>query len=202
MFKKTLSPSPFLLLSISLIWLFTVSGASANNDPAPEPPGFSVKPLSMMAKLSDLAGIWDMQTLYSADAGKNWQDMGTTHVEIMYEQRNMMLSERPLTAKKTGFNMVSFITYDQYRNVYRKAAIDDVWGIMDLYSGNIKDNKLVLTNLESGTTFPEQGGGSRGFRLTLELSGDRREMTVEATLDNGKTWFPNFKNVYVRQSAN
>lgn len=184
----------------TLLYLISFSIFAADQT-SPEPPPYSAKPLSMMAELSALAGKWDMQTLYTKDKGKTWQDMGRTPVDIAFEQRNLMLSERPVTAKQNGFNMVSFITYDQYRNVYRKAAIDDVWGIMDLYSGSIEGDKLVLTNLESGTTFPEQGGGSRGFRLTLDLSGERREMTVEATLDNGHTWFPNFKNIYVRQSA-
>lgn len=201
--KKITSNHKILsVIAYCLIIFFGQQSAYATTNEAPQPPPMSVKPLKMMARLQELVGQWELQTLYTADAGKNWQDMGTITVDVGYDQKQLMLYERPVIAKKTGFNMVSYLTYDQYRNVYRKAAIDDVWGIMDLYTGEIKDGELIMTNLEHGTLFPEPNGGARGFRLSLELQGDERSMTIEATLDNGKSWFPNFKNIYRRISEN
>lgn len=186
-------------LFIVLLATLCTNLVMANEEPAPARSPFSEKPLEMMSQLSGLTGEWELQTLYSADEGKNWQDMGKVLIEIGYDQRELMIYERPIKANEKGFNMVSYVTYDQYRNVFRKAAIDDVWGIMDIYSGEIVDGVLVLTNLEAGTLFPEGDCRSRGFRLTLELQGDTRTMNIDATLDEGKTWQPNFKNIYVRK---
>jgi hypothetical protein len=85
--------------------------------------------------------------------------------------------------------------------VYRKAALDDVWGILDLYQGTIEDGKLVIDNLDAGTFFPIDENTWRGFRLTMELKTERRWMWIDKTDDNGKTWQPAFKSEYVRAGA-
>ena len=185
------------LLGLMAAMLSVVAIAQDNSEQ--QRPQVSIKPFKMMSQLSGLKGIWDLQTLYSDDGGDNWKDMGSVPIEIGFDQKDLMLYERPLEPNMKGFNMVSYITYDQYRKVFRKAAIDDVWGIMDIYTGNIENDKLVLTNLDSGTVFPEKDGRSRGFRLTLELKGNIRTMTIDATLDEGKTWQPNFKNIYSKR---
>ena len=182
------------------LMLLSTGAISASADQPMQAPSVSKKPLEMMSKLSGLVGLWQMQTLYSPDGGAHWQDMGTVPVEIGYEQKQLMLHERPVQANTASFNMTSFITYDQYRKVYRKAAIDDVWGVMDLYTGSIENDRLVLTNLELGTLFPEPDGRLRGFKLSLELSGDQRVMMIDATLDNGESWQPSFKVIYTKLS--
>lgn len=144
-----------------------------------------------------LSGDWSVTIYTSEDDGDTWTAAGTEPVSIKFGHKGFMLEEVPGDLTTPGFHMHTFITYDQYRGVYRKAALDDIWGILDLYEGNIVDNKLVLDNLKSGTFFPIDEKTWRGFRLTLDLQPSNREMLVESTDDNGETWQARFKMHYV-----
>ena len=162
-------------------------------------PEVSAKPLQAMQRLAPLAGEWDMTVFYTPDDGETWDASPAQVVNLEYGHKGFMLEEMPATLDGTGFHMRSWLSYDQYREVYRKAALDDVWGIFDLYEGTIEDNRLILTNLASGTFFPVEGGNWRGFKLTLELQADQRWMWIDKTDDEGTTWQPAFKVQYVRR---
>ena len=152
---------------------------------APEVPAVSRVPLAKMQALEMLAGQWQMTVYVTEDGGKTWTPTPPQDVAL----------------DSPGFHMHTFITYDQYRKVYRKAALDDVWGIFDLYQGEIEGDKLVIDNLDAGTFFPIDENTWRGFRLTMELKPDRRWMWIDKTDDNGETWQPAFKSEYVKTGA-
>ena len=98
------------------------------------------------------------------------------------------------------FIVETFITYDQYRKLYRLAAIDDTFGLMDIYEGDfMNDNTLQVTNLRADTNFPTNDGGEMYFRLTFtELDENTREFLVERSSDNGANWQPMNMNKMVR----
>lgn len=164
-------------------------------------PKVSLVPLAKMKDLSVLSGYWDMEVFITQDNGKSWQSTPKQSVSIIAGHKGMMLEERPMNLNSPGFHMHSFITYDQYRKVYRKAAVDDVWGIMDLYEGKIEDGKLIMTNLRAKTFFPVAENVWRGFRLIIELESPQRSMLIEKTDDNGKTWQAAFKVEYRLKSS-
>lgn len=153
-------------------------------------------PKAAMDVLANMKGEWSIQARFSPDDGKTWQDSEPNRVSVMPRQKGLMISEIPLEPEKPGFHMESHITYDQYRKVYRMAAIDDYWGIMDVYEGNMIDGQLVLTNLKSGTFFPVAAETWRAFRITLELAAGKRMMIVDKSDDGGKSWQPNFEITY------
>ncbi|GLX78021.1 hypothetical protein tinsulaeT_13610 [Thalassotalea insulae] len=159
-------------------------------------PKVSEKPLAMMQKLSILSGKWLARTDITEDNGKSWQQGKPKLVEFSFKQRGMLLEEMPIDIDKQGFHMQTYISYDQYRDVFRKAAIDDVWGIMDLYQGKIIDNQLVLDNLDAETFFPIGPNTWRGFRLTLELKANNRWLYIDKTDDKGSSWQPAFRVYY------
>ena len=76
------------------------------------------------------------------------------------------------------------------------AAIDDHWGLMDVYEGQIEGDALVLTNLKAGTFFPIGPDAWRAFRITLELKPEERLMIVDKSDDGEKNWQPNFEISY------
>ena len=117
-------------------------------------PDVSRKPLQAMQRLAPLAGTWDMTVYVTADDGETWDATPTQVVDLEFVHKGFTLEEIPTDLAGPGFHMRTYLTYDQYREVYRKAALDDVWGILDLYEGQIEDGKLVQTNLKSGTLFP------------------------------------------------
>jgi hypothetical protein len=163
-------------------------------------PDVSVKPLQVMQSLAPLAGDWTMTVYSTNDDGETWQATPTQSVAIEYRHKGFMLEEVPSDLESPGFHMRTTITYDQYRDVFRKAALDDIWGILDLYEGNIVDGRLVLDNLKSGTLFPLEDGRWRGFRLTMELTPAHRWMWIDKTDDQGQTWQPAFKAEYLQSS--
>ena len=159
----------------------------------------SKPPLEAMQRLAPLEGEWDMTVFFSPDDGDTWNEAPSQLVTVSFDHKGFLLDEVPADLSVPGFHMRTFLTYDQYRNVYRKAALDDVWGILDLYEGVIEDDQLILTNLKAGTFFPLPDGKWRGFRLTVELKSSHRWVWIEKTDDEGASWQPAFKVEYVRR---
>lgn len=163
-------------------------------------PQASEKPYAMMQKLKPLEGHWSMVTEMTQDAGKTWQAFPAEEVDLHLRHKGMILAEIPADITSPGFHMETYISFDQYREVYRKAAIDDVWGIMDMYEGTLEGNSIVFTNLKSGTTFPAGEGKWRNFRLTLELTTPTRRLHIEKSDDAGASWQPAFRVTYTKKS--
>lgn len=156
----------------------------------------SKTPLQQMQNLAVLAGNWNMTVFVTEDAGRTWTATPQQNVVIEYVHKGFMLQELPQDLASPGFHMRTMITYDQYRQVFRKAALDDVWGILDIYAGTINDGQLVLDNLASETFFPVDERTWRGFRLTMELKSEHRWMYIDKTDDKGTSWQPAFKVEY------
>ena len=185
----------------SMLVCFAMSAAPVagqETDAAAIPPQ-SVKPHAMMQKFAPFAGKWRMTTNVTNDSGATWQLVAEEIVMLGLRHKGMLLAEKPISISADGFNMETYLTFDQYRGVYRKVAIDDSWGIMDTYEGNFKGSRLVLTNLKSGTSFPVGNNKWRFFRLNIEMpTAGRRSMLIEASDDSGETWTPAFKVVYIK----
>ncbi|RMB08536.1 uncharacterized protein DUF1579 [Eilatimonas milleporae] len=155
-------------------------------------------PREKMAAFAAMAGTWTTRSRFTPDKGLTWQEGPPETVDVSLRQRGLALYERPRTPDGPGFHVESHLTWDQYRNVYRLAAIDDNWGLMDIYEGMLDGNRLILTNLKSGTGFPTEDGGMLNFRLTYTVDRDMRTMTVEASSDAGANWFDYYHISYER----
>jgi hypothetical protein len=153
-----------------------------------------------MQRLRVLEGDYSLVVHVSNDGGKTWQEGAAQKVQLRLRHNDLLLEELPVELSEQGFHMNTYITFDQYRSVFRKAAIDDVWGVMDIYQGNIVDDSLVLTNLKSGTLFPVDADTWRGFRLSVPLIAGERTMLIEKTDDFGQSWQPAFKSVYTPET--
>jgi len=180
------------ILAAFIAMLFATS-VQANE---PSRPAVSEKPYAMMQNLAMLEGHWSMVTEMTEDDGQTWQAFPGAEVDLHLRHKGMILAEVPADTASPGFHMETYISFDQYRNVYRKAAIDDVWGIMDMYEGTPEGDTIVFTNLKSGTTFPVGDNVWRNFRLTLELKSPVRMLHIEKSDDGGKTWQKAFRITY------
>jgi len=179
------------IINMVFIMLMAVTFLSAQDKPSKRP-SVSEVPYKKVQALSVLEGNWEVQTKYSPDGGATWSASPAHQVQVEIMHKGMVLAEQVLQPTNEGFTIMSFLSYDQYRNVYRFAAIDDVWGLMDIYEGTIQNEKLVLTNLKAKTFFPIGDGKWRGFRLILELKDHARKMIIDATDDYGESWKPAF----------
>lgn len=163
-------------------------------------PDQSKVPHTAMQRLAPMAGTWSMVLEYSPDEGATWQQSEPSEMETAYQLKNLILRERPTGSDASMFQTATTYSYDQYRNTYRIAVMDDTWGIMDIYEGAIEDGVLVATNLKSGTTFPINEDVSRAFRLKVKfLSATQRTLEIDKSDDGGKSWQPNFNLVYTKK---
>ncbi|MCI5105960.1 MAG: hypothetical protein MRY76_04550 [Pseudomonadales bacterium] len=186
-FIKILSISSLLAASLSV---FGQSGTET------EVAAESREPLQKMQALEQLAGRWELSMEVLAEDGVTWEAAPPQIVELSFRHKGLMLAELPTDLSTPGFHMETYITWDQYRDVYRKVAIDDVWGIMDIYDGVREGNTIVFTNLRSGTTFPISDTVSRNFRLTMEIASPQRSFIVDKSDDGGRSWQPAFRQSY------
>lgn len=156
------------------------------------------KPYSMMQKLAPMSGKWSMVVEMTNDGGVTWQATPAQIVDIAFRHKGMILAEIPADIHQSGFHMETYISYDQYRHVFRKAAIDDVWGVMDMYEGTLEGSTLVLTNLKADTSFPVMEGVWRHFRLSVEVASPRRVMQIDKSDDGDNSWQPAFRATYTK----
>ncbi|WP_412546798.1 DUF1579 family protein [Maricaulis sp. MIT060901] len=144
-----------------------------------------------MSRLASLAGSW-VATIEIMQPDGGWETAGEEMVEIRYMLGGLALREDPAEHPVNPFRLESTIQYDQNRDLYRLAVMDDTWGNMDIYEGEWnEDGALVLTNLRSGTSFENPDGTSLSFRLTTRIDGPNSNVfQIDMTADNGETWRP------------
>ncbi|MCC3859741.1 DUF1579 family protein [Pseudemcibacter aquimaris] len=175
-----------------LLSLLTSFSFAQNND-------VEKVPLEKMAMLSSILGEWDtVQYLWQDD---EWKQIATSDVTYHSKLKGKLITEEISNLVPDNIFIVeTFITYDQYRNLYRLAAVDDTYGLMDIYEGDfISENELQLTNLRAGTNFPSQNDGEMYFRLTFtEIDKNTREFLVEKSSDEGANWEPMTMNKMTR----
>ena len=193
MWTKTVSSRESRLLRSATILTLALFVGSLSNAQDADP---GAKARIQMQRLKVLEGDYDLVVSVTNDNGETWQEGPAQKVRIRLRHNELLLEELPVERAEQGFHMNTYLTFDQYRSVFRKAAIDDVWGVMDIYQGNIIDDTLVLTNLDSGTLFPVGPETWRGFRLSVPLIAGERTMLIEKTDDYGESWQPAYKSVY------
>ncbi len=179
------------LISLIVLVLFSLNAHAQ--------PEIEKIPLEKMAKLESLLGHW--KTTNYAWQDDAWTEIATTDVHYASKLKGKLITEEISNVVPIdSFIVETFISYDQYRNVYRLAAVDDIYGLMDIYEGDfVDDNNFQLTNLRAGTNFPTADGGEMYFRLTFtEIDQNTREFLVERSADNGATWSPMNMNKMIR----
>ena len=172
-----------------------MQAAAGTNEPLPQT---AVVPHEAMRALDGLLGEW-ISVSQIANGDGTWTTLVKDRVEFRLKLRDLVVSERVIEhLEGTGTIIHTDFSYDQYREVYRLMAVDDTWGLMDIYEGDIMDGALQVTNLRSGTASKLDDGRDLHFRLTIPLSGDERLMTIDRSVDEGLSWVPFFRVTYVR----
>lgn len=180
-----------LLLALGLLFTPLASADDAARHP-------SDTPRAELAKLAPLLGTWIQTMSSTSDGGETWQTSAPETVSLVMRNKGLLVAETPHDTSGPGFNIETYFTYDQYRQVFRMAAMDDVWGLMDVYEGVMSDDGLTVTNLRSQTGFPTEQG-LKLFRLQFQMpEGNERWVIIDGTFDGGDSWEPAFKIHLVR----
>jgi len=160
------------------------------------PPDDSKIPLQEMKKLNPLLGTWSVKREMTTDGGKTWEPYAKATVQVKAAHRGLLIEELAQDPEDSLFNVGTYLTYDQYQQVFRQAAVEDYWGVMDISEGKIVGDALVLTNTESETYYPMEKGQLRALKVSIEIASPNRTVNIDESYDGGKNWAPTFRLHY------
>ena len=157
-------------------------------------------PRQRLAFMSELTGDWVIYSRRMTEQGWVEAEPEPATVESLWDGQAYRQTETT-DFGNASYELVTHLTWDQYRSVYRITALDEGWGIMDVYEGGFDQNgDLVVTNLRSDTYFPWGPDQRAHFQLRWAFD-DHAEgfvFHVLLTLDGGASWMPYFENTYRR----
>lgn len=149
-----------------------------------------VKPLS---NLYFLIGDYDVKAYNSIDH-RAWIESGNGTANYTLEDK-FLIEKVEIFKKDMTISMHNTIGRDSEKESFHMQTLDITSGIMDIYKGDITDNVLIFTNIDS--TINTKNEDSLSFKLIYkQLSNAENELIVGCSRDNGKTWFPYIKNHY------
>ena len=90
-------------------------------------------------------------------------------------------------------------SYDKYNERYRITQIDSRRNQIDVQEGVFDDDgKLVVSNLETGTSWSGFGMTFHGRMSLFDITADGFKVEYETSTDGGENWFLNGKATYTR----
>jgi len=130
-----------------------------------------------------------------------WADIApqTAQIESVYDGRAYVETTQ-IDFGRSQSGLQTTLTWDGFRDVYRISALDEGFGLLDVYEGRFDEaGRLVATNLRSDTYF-EYGEDTRlHFQLRWSfISEDYFMFDVLMTADGGASWTPYFELEYRR----
>ncbi len=191
--RNIVSYSRQLLFSLTFFWL-VVPVAQAQFDYSP---GFDAGAPEEMKKLAFLSGEWDIKLLYTptrnAPVPEQWLPWRNSATESVFTPLfgGAFIRENcvgfPVNPPHEGFERWTYFatfSYDRFQKQYRCSIIDNMLGLQDIYEGNFKDGKLVLSNFNTGT-YNNHGtnGGRQVNRIILSDMGTDRFVLTWQTAD-------------------
>ena len=154
-------------------------------------------------KLSDysyMLGDWSVTSFVPQRNGE-WKKGNPGQASISTELGGTVITKHQTMQLPSGtMTVMNVIGIDKRTGELRMFTIDKEYGAMDIYKGTPDGANIAVSNLGHDVPFKTQRGANLSFRVTIEKeSADRHTLLVEATMNEGKTWFPYVKNVYERK---
>jgi len=99
--------------------------------------------------------------------------------------------------------LTTIFSWDSFREVYRIVALDEDFGLLDVYEGRMDaEGRLVVTNIRADTYFPFGESARLHFQLRWTFESENQfDFDVLMTSDGGASWSPYFELTYQRLEA-
>jgi outer membrane lipoprotein-sorting protein len=161
---------------------------------------FRMPPPEGMEPLAALAGAWDLKIETRADPRLPWNETQST-ATISALLGGRLIEERlDSTGSGTGFDVIRTWSYDRFQQLYRVTVIDSFTGHQNILEGPLEDGRLVVSNVESGTTWKMEDM-TLHTRLALhDIGPDGFHVDEETSIDGGENWFTNSRITYTHKS--
>lgn len=149
--------------------------------------------------LKSLVGDWNVTQFTYTESG-DWKETSTSKMNMVSGLSGVMISgESRDMMPKGAMDLELTLTYDQFRETYRMSVIDSIYGLMDIYEGDMNETgHLVLTNIAKDTHFPYEGDVMHFRFIFNDSDHDKISFSIEQTSDRGETWAPMLNYVMTR----
>lgn len=134
-------------------------------------------------RLSFLIGKWRAVTKNMTKSGV-WKEANTDTVVFKFIKKGKYI----LADIGGQYDYELIFSYDQFQQKFRMSSIDQVSGLLDIYEGPMKDEKLTIDNVVKDTYYTI---GDKKFynRLSLSREADKSaKMLIEGSNTGGKEW--------------
>lgn len=160
---------------LSLIAIFFSVGLYAQNPP------------KLPKQVTDLVGTWSVVISEKNPQGQ-WVKNKPSTASFKQVLDNFIIEEITHISQNGVVNMQITYGVDTRTKEFRVFTIDKQYGVMDLYKGELKDDHIIVNNLED-EGFTLESGHIMHFQLDLDLSKQNKMLLdVKYTLDTGKSW--------------
>ena len=151
-----------------------------------------------LERLSPLIGKFTVGGMRHTQEGKVPLPQSEAKVQKILNGYGLQESSEADMGMENPVRILTTFSYDPYRKLYRVSAMDDTFGLMDIYEGRfIEDGILAVTNLRSDTYFPMgDDGGRLHFMLRWTLNTPVKKFDVLMSTDGGASWAPYFEMTY------
>ena len=117
-------------------------------------------------------GQWQVVTTFFEEGKWGTPSPATTTVAERALGGAFIRLNTPIPFPGATFQFEMTLSYDRFNHVYRVAFLDDLNGYMDIYTGQMEDGILTITNTNSGTAFPDGNGGFVYGKLEIQPTKD------------------------------
>jgi hypothetical protein len=149
-----------------------------------------------MGPFVGLAGQWKVKTETRQQPGADWQE-SEREGKIEAMMRGALMQGRFVT--EGGTEAIWTLSFDSFNEEYRYTAIDGQRNQLDVREGTFDDDgKLVLSNLDSGTSWSGFGMTFHTRMTMFDLGDDGFKAHAEISNDGGENWFLAAKSEYTR----
>ena len=219
--KKTLRLFGATLLFAGLSTFSSLSAAEYDYTP-----GFDPGPAPQMAPLKAMVGDWQIDIFYpvadpSAENGWRWAPAGTTKSTITSSLGGVSITDHfdgvPTGGANgaEGYDLWSYVTtmtWDRGANTYRFGIVDNIWGLLDIYVGNMSATGGDVSNLETSTWGFGGAEGARQKNRIVYSDMETDQFTVdwyvigEASINpdlsrDQQSWSPSVRLIYKRTTG-
>ena len=169
----------------------------------PLDPALFVRPVDPgIARLTPLAGDWEVKVETRPHPRAPWQEAATTAAIVPVAGGQVFAETIAFTVNGRPYQATRLYSYDRFHDVYRLAYADDFTGHLNVFAGKPGDDgRIALSNAETGTAWKTTEGTVTERQILHDLTPDGFGLDLESSTDGGTTWTTDVRFTYARRNA-
>ncbi len=157
---------------------------------------FAFPPPAGMAVLAPMVGDWQVKLEHRSRPDAPFEETETS-ATITSLVDGALIQEQGVD--EDGQQVVRTLSYDGFQKRYRMTLINRFTTHLDVQEGELDDDgRLVVSNVDTGTTWQGYGFTFFGRTSFADVSEDGFKVEQEMSMDGGENWFVIQKLTYTR----